>query len=581
MTKQRNCLLLATLVFTLPLHAELKQPDCAALEQWSQGIDAKEQADIAPKIQYPPRLQDERLVPLFGKPILSWSKAEFREASLLLNACRKAAAKRRDKAASGDLNMARSLVQRAAGPARYYQRAQGQVAESVDQLTAQAPSSDLDKALGLAIETLKQTDVRAGIRGLPYDKQRPLQNIVASAPYLPYAEAGRIEKRLSEARDKIDADLQAQARQSEARAEAARIKAEADAKAAREAALAEQQQAREEVKAARENIAKAANNNYGLMMLEGMADMPALEKVSPQEKQAFLNDLYARHREVSAAVKAAQTQEAQAKAEKMLTQLRQMDAHELKDIGQLYAFRESMHNEMRQRGDTRTAQAFEDGFNAYFAQVLDALKPKFGEALAAIPVTVAGMQQLDRVVADLTGIRRQTPKLNTYYAMVDTHRQSMRTALRHKACEQVWEGLDISRDDAETPVWGAGKATTLGALVCAIVEQGSKIHAYEDAGLISDVHTLKLTDRSDGYVTLKLHPGEVAPGQTMLLGFEISDANSTRALSVKQWEAYAGAILEGESMACSRLANKPRSELSVAESMTLMNCMMSQMAPPQ
>ena len=98
---------------------------------------------------------------------------------------------------------------------------------------------------------------------------------------------------------------------------------------------------------------------------------------------------------------------------------------------------------------------------------------------------------------------------------------------------------------------------------------------------MSDVHTLKLTDRSDGYVTLKLHPGEVAPGQTMLLGFEISDANSTRALSVKEWEAYAGAILEGESIACSRLANKPRSELSVKESMTLMNCMMSQMAPPQ
>lgn len=581
MIKQRICPLLATLAFSLPLHAELKQPDCATLQQWSQGFDAKEQADIAPKIQYAARLQDTRLVPLFGKPILSWSKAEFREAGLLLNACRKAAAKRRDKAASGDLNTARSMVQRAAGPARYYQRAQGQVAESVDRLTAQAASGDLDKALALAIDALNQADARAGLRGLPYDKQRPLQNIVASAPYLPYAEAGRIAQQLREARDKVNADLQAQARQAEAAAQAARVKAEAEAKAAREAAIAGQRRVRDELKAAREKIAQAADNNYGLMMLEGMADMPALEKVSPEEKQDFLNALYARHREVSASVKAAQAQAAQARAEKMLTHLEEMDADELKDLGQLYAYRESMHDEMRHAGDTRTAQAFEDGFNQYFAQVLERLKPKFEQALSSIPVSANGVEQLDTAVTDLTGIRRQTPKLKAYYAMVDAHRQTMREALRQQACEKVWDGLDISKGDAETPVWGAGKPTTLGALVCAIVEQGNKVHEYEGAGLTSDIRTLKLTDKSEGYVTLKLHPGEVAPGRTMLLGFEISDANSTRALSVKAWESYAGAMLEGGSMACSRLANKPRNALSVEESMTLMNCMMGRMAQPR
>ena len=237
MTEQRICLLLATLIFTLPLHAELKQPDCAALEQWSLGIDAKDLADIAPKIQYASRLQDEHLVPLFGKPVLSWSKAEFREASLLLNGCRKAAAKRRDKSASADLNTARSLLQRAAGSAKYYQRAQGQVNESVDNLTAQSVSNDLDKALGLAIDALKQEDVRAGLRQLPYDKQRPLQSIAGASPYLPYAEAEGIAKRLSEARGKVSDALASQARQAEAEAEAGRVKAEAEATAARETAL--------------------------------------------------------------------------------------------------------------------------------------------------------------------------------------------------------------------------------------------------------------------------------------------------------------------------------------------------------
>ena len=83
---------------------------------------------------------------------------------------------------------------------------------------------------------------------------------------------------------------------------------------------------------------------------------------------------------------------------------------------------------------------------------------------------------------------------------------------------------------------------------------------------------------------LKLHEGEVQPGQKMLIGFEVSDANQKRALSVSDWETYVAVNAYGKndsrsagtaSAECDRLANKPRGELSFAETERLMGCVLS------
>lgn len=581
MSTARCLILILVLHYSLPLQAAIKQPDCASLERWTAGLDTKDLVQIAAKIQLPSRLLDASLVPVYGKPILSWTKAEFREAGQQLNLCRKEAGKRRDKAAAASLADARSLIQRAAGSARYYQQYLPKTEAAVAQLEAQAPSESLAQAMDLAMDALQQQDVRKATRGLSYDQQRPLQTIMQGAPYLPEADASRLVERLQRQQAALTQRMEAQAAEAAAAAEAARVKAQADARAAEEARQAEQARAREALQAAREKMNNAAVNPYGLMLLEGMADLPELEKVPPEEKQAFLDALYSKHNELSLAVRQAQAEAAQQKAQGMLDQLKAMDADELQDLGRLYAYRDARHEALRQASERPVAQAFEDGFNAYFAQVLDKLSPDFETALNGIPADAAGLKRLDSAVTDLTGIPRQTPKLNRYYALVEARRQAMASELERLACREVWQRVDLSAGEAQTPLWGAGRPTTLGDFVCAVVKQGNQVHAYEDSGLLSDVHTLKLTDKSEGLVTLKLHPGEVQPGRQMLLGFEISDANQTRPLSVKEWEAYASTVLEGGSLACERLANKPRSELSVNESMKLMECIMGQLSPPR
>ncbi|MGH7100764.1 MAG: hypothetical protein ACREFJ_00045 [Acetobacteraceae bacterium] len=82
----------------------------------------------------------------------------------------------------------------------------------------------------------------------------------------------------------------------------------------------------------------------------------------------------------------------------------------------------------------------------------------------------------------------------------------------------------------------------LGDWICGLAERGVTVSAWSGAGLFSGTSTITLTVPHGTLQTFSLHKGEIKPGQAMLVGFVMKDANQETQLSVEQWAAFAGGI---------------------------------------
>ncbi len=409
----RPLFIIALLVGVSPLRAA-GQTECAAIEGWAAGFDKRDRVRVAPKIDMPSLLQEESLSSLFGRPILGWSEKKFRTVEAQLNRCRKQASKRGDREMATSLKEVRAEIGRVADQAWDYQQAVNRVQQAVQQLDAQPPSEELVLAMGLAINALHLTDIRKQAEALPPQQQRLLQSIVIGADFMPEKAAmrfaGYLEKLQTEVRHKVE--------------KLAAFRPESELTP--EERIAERKRARRVLQETRAKIDTASADDEGLILLEGMIEMPELLRVPDDEKQAFLAQVYARHDELSRILRQTREQESRHLAGERLDRLYRMNSDKLRDLGVLFAYRDRVHQEMGQSGQRQAAQAFEDGFAVYVEQVAARLMPDFKAALEGIPADSSGLARLDRAVADLTGIPDRSPYLDSFHALVEKRREALR-----------------------------------------------------------------------------------------------------------------------------------------------------------
>lgn len=68
------------------------------------------------------------------------------------------------------------------------------------------------------------------------------------------------------------------------------------------------------------------------------------------------------------------------------------------------------------------------------------------------------------------------------------------------------------------------------------------VSAWSGAGLLSGTSTITLTVPRGTLKTFSLHKAEIKPGQDMLVGFAMPDANQESQFSAEQWATFAGGI---------------------------------------
>jgi hypothetical protein len=122
----------------------------------------------------------------------------------------------------------------------------------------------------------------------------------------------------------------------------------------------------------------------------------------------------------------------------------------------------------------------------------------------------------------------------------------MKQSLYDQACGDFVSSLGAS-GDAKTELWD-GKDTTLGAFLCEIAEHANKVDGYSGTGMLSSTATLKVTPLTMSMMTISLHKAEVKAGHSMMVGFDVEDANQANGqpqnagptpvgkISVDQWQ---------------------------------------------
>jgi len=418
MSVLRPVLVAVLLIGVSPLQAAFTLPECDSLERWTAGFDQRDRVRIAPQIEMPSLLQDRSLSSLFGKPLFGWSKRQFREVVAQLDRCGERAAQKGDRVAASSLTAVSGEIDRMADLTRDYGQAVHRVEKAVQQLEIQPPSQELVLAMSLAIDALHHENVRSRAEGLPHEQQRALVEIMIGADYLPDKPASRFVKQLERQRTEVSRKAEEEA----ARAEASRSVSEMTPEERR----AERERAYQVVQEASARIDSATADNAGLLMLQGMLQLPALQMVPADEKQAFIDRVSGRYNELSLTLRQVRETASQRMAEERLKALYAMRAASLEDLGKLLAYRNRVRQSLRQQGQPQAVQIFEEGFQPYFEQKANKLMPDFKAALRAIPADASGLAKLDTLVGGLTGMAGRAPYLDSYYSLVEKRREELR-----------------------------------------------------------------------------------------------------------------------------------------------------------
>jgi len=152
-----------SLLFSNESQADLHQPECTALDNWAMGMDPHQQWQVAPSSRLIAALQDEQLVPLYGRSILEWQQEDFRDADQTLIGCHKQAVFRKDKTTASALVKARQAIRGSRPIVQRAQVANQSAGESVQSLLALPEQPGYLPSVSHAIAVLQhgQTDARA------------------------------------------------------------------------------------------------------------------------------------------------------------------------------------------------------------------------------------------------------------------------------------------------------------------------------------------------------------------------------------------------------------------------------------
>jgi hypothetical protein len=273
--------LLSALIFVQPSMAGgIDQPECDRLETWAVGVNPDETILLAPKVEVSALLKDELTVPLFGSSALSWDANDLNTVRRALDQCRRAASKRKDKQASDQLYQAIKAFDRSRISLNQLQRVRTSVPHRVQRLIDYRSNPNLPAMLALAQDALKGEDIDLQSRGM----QRPptwLSSLQQAPEYLPPSEIDPLIARLAE----------------------------------RQAALEEEsREVKRELEDAKRQLSEVPISQQGLSTLDRLSRLPALEKLPPDEADAFRNAVQKKRWAIQSAMRQQQQQQAAARA---------------------------------------------------------------------------------------------------------------------------------------------------------------------------------------------------------------------------------------------------------------------------
>jgi hypothetical protein len=205
----RGLLMVAAAALALPAGgalaaAQIKQPDCAALEAWGAHVNA-ETYSVAPRLDLPKALDDTQVVPLFGVGVLAWTPEDLQAANQLLTKCYGAAGARRDAAAAGALaNANRALQGLVPRTNAVLLKAKTDDDALKQQIGALPDSPELDRGLAALVKANPAQPDVTPFRTLPHEVGDPLWRLASQVlPVLANSERETLFKSFGERRAAI------------------------------------------------------------------------------------------------------------------------------------------------------------------------------------------------------------------------------------------------------------------------------------------------------------------------------------------------------------------------------------------
>lgn len=92
---------IAILLLVAPLisGASIEKPSCEKIKAWTESHEAKQNFEPHPGVLLNTLFKDDKLIPVFNKPVVEWDREDFRLLQGWLSACRKQAYAEKDRAA--------------------------------------------------------------------------------------------------------------------------------------------------------------------------------------------------------------------------------------------------------------------------------------------------------------------------------------------------------------------------------------------------------------------------------------------------------------------------------------------------
>jgi hypothetical protein len=228
--------------------------------------------------------------------------------------------------------------------------------------------------------------------------------------------------------------------------------------------------------------------------------------------------------------------------------------------------------------DAAGQQRFRQAYDQAMAAAIGKVMPQFRASLEKMPATLAGLQQVQTAVPDLTGVTQSegSPVFAGFHNAAFDRTKAIVETLRKDNCAKLLEELDLDGGDAKELVWDGEQGNPLGPFVCGLTASGLPVKGYESGGLLAGDPKLKVVMGLGGVQTFTLHKAETANGQKMLIGYKLADANQEKPLSVQDWTIFAASSAGGRFVTrqiCEPVLAKPEDALTAEERMIGVDCM--------
>jgi len=243
-----------------PASAEdIDQPDCDKLEHWASHYDKSDTIRLAPKLELSALYRDKLVVPLFGKSVRAWQHDDFSKLHKWLFKCRGDALRRKDRDAQTVLYRAMRSERGAWRVLSTSRRVLADVKKKVGMIIEAPGSPTMPAVLELAKRSLRGEDVAEDLRRLRRLRPYPIianqaRSLKGASDYLSPEQVAGFVTLL----DKRGAEIEPQ------------LRASAD-----------------EMEKARQQLAQVPISRQGLATLSRLAQLPVLDKVTPQQAQSF------------------------------------------------------------------------------------------------------------------------------------------------------------------------------------------------------------------------------------------------------------------------------------------------------